>query len=274
MRSAELLSASASPTHVQLPIEGIQMSEITFYGYVLPKFANISLSFESDLRFDDAETGVVIAMKLSISESKIASKCNVSKFSQAILQKAYFRTIDMARAYVNVISFTVGEPLMVLVDEATIDGGVRNPVRFGTELAALSNSMKPEGRFQKACEAVISDSGFTLALADLLAALMNPHEAPINCARVIEGLRHLISPNLSQKQSWIQMRAALNVDEAYLKYITAHSENSRHGNRELIVGTIVAELLRRTWTIMDRFFEYRLGGRQPLSGDLFPLLKG
>lgn len=122
---------------------------------------------------------------------------------------------------------------------------------------------------------VLQDAGLFMALNDLIAAISLPHVSTVNCARAIEGLRHLIaSTGSSDKQAWEQMRQALQIDKAYLKLITDSSAASRHGNRVHVPGSVTTEITRRSWIIMNRYFEYRKRGNRVLSLTDFPLLKG
>jgi hypothetical protein len=70
------------------------------------------------------------------------------------------------------------------------------------------------------------------------------------------------------------MQAALNVDKAYLAYITDLSIGPRHGKPTPITDATAMEVRARAWRIMDRFLHYRLGKNQPLSPQVFPLLRG
>jgi hypothetical protein len=102
-----------------------------------------------------------------------------------------------------------------------------------------------------------------------------PFLVEINCARAIEGIRHIIAGQGTEaKAAWPIMREALNMDKSYLDLITDNSIPRRHGQLKPVEENTIQEILRRSWTIMDRFFHYRLQGDTPLSIDRFPLLSG
>ena len=69
------------------------------------------------------------------------------------------------------------------------------------------------------------------------------------------------------------MRENLNIQKAYLRFISDASAKARHANRNYIPPRIVSEVLKRSWTIMDRYLEYRKGGNTRLSADQFRLLE-
>jgi hypothetical protein len=249
--------------------------DITFYGSVLPQANALSVPFSTDLRFDDPDSDLVVHISISINESKVVAKCSLSEMSHANFTYAYLRALDMARAIVDVVAFNLGEGLIVLLTEFSEGDGERKAIRINDPtLSPLCLSMVPEGRFQEICRLVISNSAIVLALNDLIAANMNQHLATINCARAVEGLRHVISPGARQSASWQGIRTALRLDESYLRLITDNSIQHRHGDRVRIGAPLAKQIIQRSWTVMDRFFEYALRGYQPLPISEFPLLKG
>src|SRR5262249_26539082 len=125
---------------------------------------------------------------------------------------------------------------------------------------------------------LVFDAGrdnFQLVLNDLINAIRIPHITATNCSRVVEGIRHLIAPNQTEKAGWAVMRAALNVDEAYLKFLSQQSYQPRHGNHQFVTRETNGEILRRAWTVMDRYIHYRKrADGKSLPESEFPLLKG
>jgi len=69
------------------------------------------------------------------------------------------------------------------------------------------------------------------------------------------------------------MRQYLNIDHAYLKFITDVSTAPRHGKR---VGATSQkdfdETITRSWVVMNRFLEYKKRGDKQLPLAAFPLL--
>jgi hypothetical protein len=121
---------------------------------------------------------------------------------------------------------------------------------------------------------ITGDKAMTVALNDLILA-QPPNLAKINCARAIEGIRHIIAGQETDRdKAWLIMREALKVDKRYLYLIIGNSFARRHGESTIIEEKTIQEILRRSWIIMDRFFHYRLHGDIPLSIDQFPLLSG
>jgi hypothetical protein len=154
--------------------------------------------------------------------------------------------------------------------------GSRSPILLKDEsLPSLCTAFTLTNGFDEVHTMVLQDWRLIGALDDLIAAITLTHVAPVNCARVVERLRELIaSPGSGRKNAWKQMQHALQIDEAYLKFITEHSVDTRHGGTVHIPGSVTTQVTRRAWTVMNRYFEYRKNGSKPLSANDFPLLTG
>ena len=68
------------------------------------------------------------------------------------------------------------------------------------------------------------------------------------------------------------MQAALNISRPYQQWVTSLSANPRHADRSHITGANTTEALSRTWSLMNRFLEYKRRGDKPLSAPDFPVL--
>lgn len=68
------------------------------------------------------------------------------------------------------------------------------------------------------------------------------------------------------------MRSKLNLSLDYLKLMTDTSTAPRHGDSAHISGTITVEIAERTWTVFNRFLEYKKLGDQKLPEAEFPVL--
>lgn len=112
------------------------------------------------------------------------------------------------------------------------------------------------------------------ALHDLTQSLSRRHNTVINCARAVDGLKHLVSPGAKPGKAWENLRNVLNMDQAYSEAISKASSGPRHGNRGPISGEVQTLVIQRSWTIMDRYFQYRLRNSGPLREPDFPLLTG
>jgi len=118
----------------------------------------------------------------------------------------------------------------------------------------------------KVYDIVLSDPWLALALNDLVSALALPHVSAVVCGRAMDSIKHLIATaGSSASRAWRQMRDALQIDEAYLKFITDTSAGPRHARPIVVPGDIQKEVIRRSWIIMDRYLELQKKGRSTVA---------
>lgn len=187
---------------------------------------------------------------------------------------------DLARATVHLFTFASGISLSVVFDEIIQPDGTKSAfIARDPSLAqwctAFTTSLPAEGQWGigNVANVVFTDHVVFGALDDLVGAISHHHVTAINCARAIEALRNAVAiPEASRNEAWEQFREHLNIDRTYLQLITDSSIDGRHGGGTFIPGTVTGEIVRRSWVIMNRFFEFRKRGSQPLTDPDFPLL--
>jgi hypothetical protein len=112
-------------------------------------------------------------------------------------------------------------------------------------------------------------------LEDLISGLWSQDHKVINCARSVEAIRQLIAGyHLEPDAQWPIFRQALNVERSYLDLIMNYSKDPRHGKKDGAPANDVDTIMERTWTLIYRFFYYRLGGNKSLDKKRFPVLRG
>jgi hypothetical protein len=119
----------------------------------------------------------------------------------------------------------------------------------------------------------LSEPALFRALNDLVESITVFHVACVNCGRVIESIRRMISPNLDGAQAWQTMHRVLNISRPYQEWISNQDKGPRHADPAFVPGNITTEVTNRTWTVMNRLLEYRKRGDQPLTSPDFPLLQ-
>ncbi len=258
------------------------MLKIRFDGHVFPRVFQVSIKDNPSINWFDDERKQNTLLKISIQEGAVSVECETSKYDPAIdLVRIYMRAFDLARAMVDLVAFNSGWGLTVIFETVTSPDGATTPLApMEPSVAALCKSfqMTPaadlaSNDFDKVLKIVSSDWRIAHALRWLIEAITIPHESTANCARAIEGLRNIIvTPGIPRGQAWGEMRRSLNISEPYLKLITNVSTGARHADYAHVPGTTTTELTRRTWIIMDRFFEYKKRNGQPLPLAEFPLL--
>jgi hypothetical protein len=217
-----------------------------------------------------------VKMSTSVKDSIITVTCHSEKFSHENMVYYYMRALDLARGMVDVTAFSLGMGLSVHIFKYKVEG--ESLERFllleDKTLPPLVKSYDMKN-IRDITQIVMSNPAIFMAMNDLILAITLPHHSPVNCARAVEGIRHLIAgSDIKAEDQWNLMRTALNVDKAYLKMLTDTSANPRHGNREHIIGSLTREITQRAWIIMDRFLQYKKGNDKALTSPEYPLLVG
>ena len=124
--------------------------------------------------------------------------------------------------------------------------------------------------FDEIYKLVQSDFELFMALDDLTAILIQPGLTEINCGRVLDGLRRMIAPGVSNPgTAWGILQRELNISRDYREFVTGHSAKPRHADRMAASGPHADEISRRSWTIFDRFLHYRKSGNKRLEAPQF-----
>jgi hypothetical protein len=248
------------------------LAKIRFTGRVLPSVVNVTISNHPTIVWRDEDGAASFAAH--IKDGLVTVECDTERTDSEHITELYRRSIDIARASVDLVGFSRGLGLTVVLDEVIDEAGNKKDiVPSDLSLEALCDVFKlGDGTFDQVLRIVLSSPPLFFALRDLIETITLPHRAPTNCARAVETIRNLLTPNADRKLQWAALRNALNLDERYLRLITDQSTAPRHGDHGFIDGIVTVEITRRAWVIMNRFLAYRKSGNQPLSLIDFPLL--
>jgi hypothetical protein len=251
------------------------MPTVHFLGEILPKIIPMSLNDKSVLKWQ-TPTGLVLEFMNHITNSQIDVECKLNRYTPQDFEEIHKRAFEICRASVNLAAFRMGCGFTIVFETFVDPSGAKLAIVSKDDtLAPLCTAFDLMKGFHTVHAIVLQDWRIFDALNDLILAISLPHVSPVNCARAVERLRNLIaSPGSNRKNAWRQMRDALQIDEAYLKFITDNAVEARHGGVVYIPGNITTEVRRRAWAIMNRYFEYRKNGSKPLSVNDFPLLTG
>ena len=253
------------------------MPRIQFLGHLSPIAQQITVlsphSFSATIM-----DNLTLVAQTEIIQGRVIVHCEVSRFETSDVPYLLPHIRHIAQALVNLIAFSRGDGITVLFD-SVIDPNGQNLAIISRDprLAALCTAFHLDraGDADSFLQIIMADGTLAVALNDLIQANNNSFLIPVNCGRVIDGLRSRFDQtNAPRLQSWRLMRERLRVSEPYLRYITDHSVDQRHGQGFTIDGNTTSELLYRTWAIMNRFLIYRSTGNTPLPDFLFPELAG
>jgi hypothetical protein len=254
------------------------MEKVQFIGRVLPSAVKITVH-APELKWKWEQAGIEPTFRVKIGNSFINVECEVDAYQPTYFTELYRRAFDLAKAATNLVAFAHGYGLTVIFDIFVAPDGVPSEIaQIDPSLPPLCTAYSLEpgrlGDFNAVFTAVLTQPTLFMALEELIHAITVPHVSAVNCARAMDRLKHLIAvPEANEKQAWKQMRDALQIDEEYLKFISDVSKNPRHGRPGHTPGSQTTEATKRSWAVMNRYFEYVKRGKQPLPETQFPLLK-
>lgn len=210
------------------------MLKVHFIGRVLPTAIKISIQ-APEVKWKWEERGLELTFRVKAGNSFVNVECDLEKYQPEYLSELYRRALDLARASVNLVGFAQGFGLSVILEMFIAPDGSPSelaPIDPSLPPFCTAYSLQPDrlADFNTVFNVVLTTPDLFMALEDLIHSITLPHVSPVNCARAMDRLKHLIaSPASSDKDAWKHMRDTLQIDKAYLKYITDASRGPRHG---------------------------------------------
>jgi hypothetical protein len=255
------------------------MVKIHFIGRLWPAVVQIDVRLP-DLTWRCEEHNIEPLFRVVIGNSFVNVECELERYDPIYFLEMYRRASDLARCAVNVVAFATGYGMTVVLETFISPDGAPSAIAPQDPSVAplcTAYSLQPERQadLNSVVAIVTTNPDLIFTLNDLIEAITIPHVAPVNCARAMDRLKHLIAgpDSKSEAHAWKQMRDALRVSEGYLKTITEASKDPRHGRPGHTPGRITSEATRHAWAVTNRYLEYRKrGGVTPLPPDEFPLL--
>jgi hypothetical protein len=254
------------------------MPTVRFEGRVIPEAAKLTIDSHPSVTLKDEYSDFWMEFTAVIKDGVVIIECDVEEYEQAKhFDSIFVRATDIARASVNLVAFTMGLGVFVVLDTFTDPDGAKTVLLLRDRpLGSLSAPFIADATdFNRRLDLVLMEPRIWMALRDLVWSLSSTHEIPASCARAVETLRSLIVPKgVDRREGWPLLRANLRVSEDYLRLITDHAKGPRHGDHLYVPGTMTREIATRSWVLMNRFLEYRKRGSKPLPESEFPLLTG
>ena len=241
-------------------------------GYVEPRQTLLNVENLTPIEEINVATGRKTMFTIAILHSVVSVECEMEEFHEEEISQLYTRAVELSRTLVNLIAIRHGWGLTVHIDTFIhIDGTEELLMNRADTLSGIMNTYSLDdidGIFQQ----VACDVDFSMALNDMTDAISRPRTTSVCCARTIDTIRNLLCPSLKPKPGWRVVQETLRADEDYLERISMASTSSRHGKHEYLPVNEAEELMRRTWTLVNRYFYYRLHPPKELPIDQFPQL--
>ena len=251
------------------------MPIVRFFGRVLPLHRKVNLAGHPGVVWDAVELGLVVAFRIQIVESLVIVECEMERFEKdKHFLDLYLRAYDFVLAALDLISFSAGIGHSLILEKLIEpDGTTTDLESIFPAAAALSTATNSDPNGIAVLLPIVStEPPVFRALRDLIDGITTGHSSAVNCGRVLDALRKLIAPELETAPGWAKLRSTLRAERSYLDLISNTSKNPRHGDFTRIKGDITLEVGVRTWTLMNRYLEFRKRGNQPLPDSEFSVL--
>jgi hypothetical protein len=248
---------------------------IRFLGQVLPTTLKVTVQNHPTIRWNATEHNTIVHFDIKIADSEVTVDCHMNNFEERKHYiDLYLRSLDYVYAVLDVLSFSTGKYHRLIIDRWIKPNGDRKDIydMFFNAPEFNSAATTDPTDFGRVLSIVSVEHHLRMALRDLISGTMESHVSPVDFGRVVESLRHLISPNLDRKEGWARLLTTLRVERAFIQPITDTSTAPRHGDFSRIIGDVTTDIAKRTWILMNRYLEYRKAGNQPLPPELFPVL--
>lgn len=246
------------------------MKKYIFVGRILPERTYVSLPpLKSNVE------GLDLPFKGSFSVQIAVGQLNVLLETDSELDIETLKNIveSFVYAYVDIFNYLEGRAYTVEITSVFIPDDDFYQV-FGVEVKDLQNekSSRPFS-FIDTNKIVFSSSLSPLVLADMRSAIRNPLNMAFYCRRALETITRDISSNNNNKKRWEETYEQLNIDDSFAKEIKNLGGNVRHGKYASIDGDTRIRILKKTWSIFDRYLICLEKNKEKLDGKDYPLLK-
>jgi hypothetical protein len=228
------------------------------------------------LTFKADDGSISATLDVVISNSSIKVRWFTEDYSRDKLRIVYDCSKKITTALVDLIAFRHGCAASVVIDKYRERGGFEDGISVVQPLLSeLSTLINDDNGLHAVFSLLLSEPRLMVVMDDLISGLGSHDHKIINCARSVEAIRQLIGGySLEPKAQWPVFNDALNLDRSYSDTIMDQSKDPRHGRMVPASDEAVAEIVKRTWNIFYRYFEYKLGGGKKLDPSRFPLLRG
>ena len=241
------------------------MATYKFRGRVLPSSIGVTLEGTSGAHWEDTSLSLILDATLSITKSAVEIVCESNLCGTAFNDsEVHLRAFDMARAVVDSLAYAKGLGLSVILETVIKPDGIMYNIQVERpDLAPLVTAFHSGPNSESIDLAsmlpiVFSDPLVFMALNDLVASITLPHHAPVNCGRVIEAIRELMTPSGADRKTRMggdaeRFEYRSEVSGVYYRSI----KGARHGDRKSITLPSFQETIRRAWIVMNRFLEFK-----------------
>ena len=252
------------------------METVRFIGQLYPKAALITSTIP-DLDWISEVSNQTLRFRTKINNSVINVECDLEKYKPEYFVDIHRRAFDLARTAANLACFATGEGVIAVFKTIILPDGTPSTLRLhNPSLSGLAKSYNLSTNmfsdYSIIASIIVKEPPLFAILNDMIESITIPHVSLVNCGRIIDAIRRLISPDVEGGPAWRKMHEVLNISKSYQQFISQESTGPRHGDRQHVTGSVTTEVVRRTWIILDRYLDFRKRNDAPLTAPDFPQL--
>jgi hypothetical protein len=239
----------------------------SFFGRVYPDAPAVWLDLPH--HHGESSLGFSYELQATIRQSKVSVVVTqTAPVDLPTLRNAVASDLHIA---LDLVGMMIGAGLEIQIDSATNDNG--ETYFFDGYVPVLKNEINIPLSTQL-LDALGSDPGAQLMLADFKAAMRVPGQTGFHCYRAIEAaMQSFRQGGKNKPEAWKMLQAALKVDEAATRMLESYATGARHGEPVQITDQDRVKLLTTTKEIVMRYVEYVYLGRQALAPEKFPIIR-
>jgi hypothetical protein len=247
---------------------------VQFFGRVYPAGLTINANAPG-VRYLSDDGTITGTIDVAVVDSEISVSWHTSNYDRKNLWPFWAHAQRITVAVVDLIAFRGGYAATVILDRYREDNGFEEGISFAEPaVASLAPVLSDDAGLLAVFDILAGEQHLMVVMEDLIAGLWSQDHKVINCARSVEAIRQLIAGySLEPKKQWPVLNDRLNLAPDYTALIMKHSHDPRHGKRPVSSPQEVTEIMRRTWIIFNRYFEYKLRGEKKLDVSTFPVLQ-
>ncbi len=163
-----------------------------------------------ELKWKWQEQNLELIFRVKIDNSIVNVECELEKYEHRYFVELHKRASDLITASANLAAFATGYGLIVTLDTFIDTAGTPSQIILtAPALQPLCTAYGLEdarqGDFAAIYNIVITEPALFRAINDLIAAITFPHCSTVNCGRVVDSIRRMISPTLTEGAAWQAM---------------------------------------------------------------------
>jgi hypothetical protein len=233
---------------------------------------------EARIKTSSQDRSLEIELRIQIANSFVHIACDLNKYDPTDFDYLFKLCLDFTRVRIDLISFAMGMGFTVALESfVRPDGTFSQIVPQDPQLTAACKSIgvtrERVADFEKVFGIVATEPLTFRTLNDMISTLTFPYQAPATCGRIVETLRTLVAgADAPPKTAWPLLRETLRASDGFIRAITEAGSGGRKGEPAFVPGSVATDLTRRTWLLVDRYFEFRKRNSGPLPEAEFPVL--